>query len=173
MAVSLKLPLVLVDDADLVRVSAENPGYQFEREENGTLTVSPNFTNSGAQSGKAFRQLDTYVDSAGGRAFDSSAGFKIGRRGAVKSPDAAWVSLPRASALSERERAGFWPLSPDVAIEIKSASDHFRDTIAKIDFYIKHGTRYAVAIDPLTREIVERGEAPDGLMLDFDRIIDA
>ncbi len=49
MAVSLKLPLVLVDDADLVRVSAENPGYQFEREENGTLTVSPNFTNSGAE----------------------------------------------------------------------------------------------------------------------------
>jgi hypothetical protein len=56
MAVSLNLPLVLVDDADLVRVSEENPGYQFEREENGTLTVCPNFTNSGAQSGKAFRQ---------------------------------------------------------------------------------------------------------------------
>jgi Uma2 family endonuclease len=173
MAVSLKLPLVLVDDADLVRVSEENPGYQFEREENGTLTVSPNFTNGGAQSGKAYRQLDTYADSAGGRAFDSSAGFKIGGRGAVKSPDAAWVSALRASALSERERAGFWPLSPDVAIEIKSASDDFRDTIAKIDFYIKHGTKYAVAIDPLTREIVERGESPDGLMLDFDKIIDA
>jgi hypothetical protein len=40
MSVSLKLPLVLVDDADLVRVSEENPGYQFECEEDGRLTVS-------------------------------------------------------------------------------------------------------------------------------------
>ncbi len=75
--------------------------------------------------------------------------------------------------MSVPERAGFWPLSPDVAIEIKSASDRFRDTIAKIDFYMKHGTRYAVAIDPFVREVVERGEAPDGLSLDFARIIDA
>jgi hypothetical protein len=57
MAVSLKLPLVLVDDADLVRVSEENPGYQFEREDDGTLTVSPTFTSGGARSGAAFFQL--------------------------------------------------------------------------------------------------------------------
>jgi hypothetical protein len=37
---------------------------------------------------------------------------------------------------------------------------------------MRHGTRYAVAIDPFTREIGERGEAPDGLSLDFDRMID-
>jgi Uma2 family endonuclease len=173
MAVSLKIPLVVVDDADLVRVSRENPGYQFEREEDGTLTVSPNFTRGGAQSGRAYYQLKTFAMSAGGEASDSSAGFKIGLLGAVKSPDASWVSQPRIDTLTAEELAGFWPLSPDVAIEVKSASDDFRDTVAKLDFYFGHGTRYAVAIDPETREIVERGSPPPALMLDFDAIIDA
>jgi Uma2 family endonuclease len=173
MAVSLKLPLVVVDDADLVRVSEENPGYQFEREEDGTLTVSPNFSDGGAKSCKASSQLDTYANTVGGRAFDSSAGFKIGPLLAVKSPDAAWISPVRLAALSASERSGFWQTSPDVAIEVRSISDNFRETIAKIDFYIENGTTYAVAIDPFTREIVERGEAPNGLVLDFNAIIDA
>jgi Uma2 family endonuclease len=173
MAVSLKIPLVLVDDADLVRVSRDNPGYRFEREEDGTLTVSPNFTIGGAQSGAAYSQLDAYAQRAGGKAFDASAGFKIGRRGAVKSPDASWVSRPRIDALTAAERAGFWPLSPDVAIEVNSASDDFRQTVAKINFYVKHGSAYAVAIDPATREVVRRGAAPQGLELNFDEIIDA
>jgi Uma2 family endonuclease len=173
MAVSLKIPLVVVDDADLVRVSRENPGYQFEREEDGTLTVSPNFTRGGAQSGVAYSQLLTFAMSAGGEAFDSSSGFKIGRRGAVKSPDASWVSQPRIDTLTEEELAGFWPLSPDVAIEVRSATDDFKDTVAKIRFYRRNGTRYAVAIDPQTREIVERGSPPPGLVLDVEAIIDA
>jgi Uma2 family endonuclease len=173
MSVSLKLPLVLVDDDDLVRVSEENPGYQFEREEDGTLTVSPTFTLGGGQSGRAYYQLETYARSAGGAAFDSNAGFEIGPRRAIKSPDASWVSENRIDALTQIQRARFWPLSPDVAIEVNSSSDDFRDTVAKIEFYMKHGTRYAVAIDPTTREVVELGVPPDGLVLDFDRIIDA
>ena len=173
MAVSLRIPLVLVDDDDLVRVSRENPGYRFEREEDGTLTVSPNFTMGGAQSGAAYSQLHAFALHAGGKAFDSSAGFKIGRRGAVKSPDASWVSQSRIDALTATERAGFWPLAPDVAIEVNSASDDFRRTVAKADFYVKHGSAYAVAIDPATRNVVQRGAPPRGLKLNFDAIVDA
>jgi Uma2 family endonuclease len=171
MAVSLKLPLVLVDDDDLVRVSEENPGYQFEREEDGTLTVSPTLSDGGARSGEAVYQLVVYAKRFGGRAFDSSSGFRIGR--AVKSPDAAWVSAPRIEALSASERAGFWPLSPDVAIEINSAGDAFAKVVEKVHFYVKHGTRYAAAIDPATREVVQLGLPPDNLVLDFDAIINA
>ncbi len=59
MGVSLKIPLIVVDDADLVRVSRENPGYHFEREEDGTLTVSPNFTRSAARG--AVRRMFSYA----------------------------------------------------------------------------------------------------------------
>jgi len=173
MAVSLKLPIVIASDDDLVRISNENPGYQFELEEDGTLTVSPNYTKVGAQSGKAYAQLLAYAEKVGGEAFDSSAGFKIGSRGAVKCPDASWVSPTRIARLTAEEYAEFWPISPDVAIEVRSWSDDFDETIAKIKFYMRHGSRYAVAIDPTTREVIERGQPPSGLVLDFDAIIDA
>jgi len=172
-AVSLKLPIVIADDDDLVRISRQNPGYQFELEEDGTLTVSPNYTMGGARSGIAYSQLAAYARRVGGQAFGSSVGFKIGSRGAVKSPDASWVNGERIAALTADERAKFWPLSPDVAIEIRPWSDDFRDTVAKIEFYMRHGSQYVVAIDSTTREVVELGESPEGLVLDFDAIIDA
>jgi len=56
---------------------------------------------------------------------------------------------------------------------VRSASDDFKDTVAKIRFYRRNGTQYAVAIDPETREVVERGSSPPGLALNFDSIIDA
>ena len=35
------------------------------------------------------------------------------------------------------------------------------------------GARYAIGIDPETREAYERGRRPDGLALNLDAIIDA
>jgi Uma2 family endonuclease len=77
------------------------------------------------------------------------------------------------TALSPAETEGFWPISPDVAIEVKSDTDKFADTLAKVGRFVKRGTQYAVAIDPTTREVVEIGTRPDGLELDFDAIIEA
>jgi hypothetical protein len=59
------------------------------------------------------------------------------------------------------------------AIEVRSDSDAFADTIGKVRQFVDRGTRYAVAIDPTTREVVEFGNRPDGLELDFDAIINA
>ena len=68
---------------------------------------------------------------------------------------------------------GFWRVSPDVAIEIDSRTDDFADTVAKVEMYRERGSRYAVAINPETRDVQERGTPPNGLVLDFDAIIDA
>ena len=35
------------------------------------------------------------------------------------------------------------------------------------------GARYGVVIDPRTRQVEQFGTRPEGLALDFDRIIDA
>jgi hypothetical protein len=109
----------------------------------------------------------------GGKAFDSNTGFAIGPQQRIFSPDASWVSQPRIDALTPAEGAGFWPLSPDVIIEVKSDTDAFDDTVTKIALFIERGSGYAVAIDPETREVVELGTITDGLGLDFDAIIDA
>jgi hypothetical protein len=59
-----------VSDVDLMRIGADNPGYRFEREEDGSLVVSPTSTKGGAKSGEAFVQLYLYAKRVGGKAND-------------------------------------------------------------------------------------------------------
>ncbi len=173
MAFMLKSPLVIETDADLVRVGRENAGYRFERDEDGTIIVSPTYSNGGAKSAEALGQLRDYAKVAKGKAFDSNTGFAIGPGVRVFCPAASWVSSERIASLTEEQRSKFWPISLDVTIEVRSQSDTFRETVDKLDLFVARGTEYAVAIDPFTREIVHRGTPPSDLLLDFDAIIDA
>jgi len=169
----LRLPSTFSDD-DLMRIGAYNPGYRFEREEDGSLVVSPSSTKGGAKSGEAFVQLNFFAKRVGGKAYDSSTGFAVGPELRMYAPDASWVSQPRVDAQKgSLDEDGFWPISPDVAIEVKSRTDDWRVTVARIRTFIERGSTYAVAINPETREAVPGGTPPAGLTLDFDAIIDA
>jgi Uma2 family endonuclease len=55
-----------------------------------------------------------------------NTGFAIGPLRRVYGPDASWVSQPRIDALTPAQAAGFRPLSPDVAIEVKSDTERSR-----------------------------------------------
>jgi Uma2 family endonuclease len=174
MVITLAAPVIVEGDDALLRLSRDNPGYRIEREEDGTITMSPTYTEGGAKSGEALVQLYTYAKRAGGKAFDSNTGFNVGPGKKTMSPDASWVSRSRIDELTKLGKANkFWPISPDVVIEVKSDTDNFDDTVAHAEHFRKRGTSYAVAIDPETREVVELGTAPEGLALDFDAIVDA
>jgi Uma2 family endonuclease len=162
---------LVVSDDDLLRISVENPGWQFERNDAGALLVSPpTLTPGGAKSGEAFGQLRDHAKRFGGKAFDAATGFKT-PRGGVVSPAASWGSAERvAPFLSDH---GFWQMMPDVVIEIAIKSDRWSRITAKIDKYAKDGAGYALAINPETGEIYERGTPPPGLALDIAAIIDA
>ena len=173
MALSLIGVLTSVDEDSLARVSAENPGWKFEIDVDGTLLVSPTHTDGGAQSAEACGQLRDWKRRVGGRVFDSNTGFKIGPGKRVYSPDAAWLSRERIDSLSPEQRTKFWTVSPDVAIEVNSSSDDWSDTVEKTRAYLERGTLFAVAIEPATREVIEFGVKPAGLNLDYEGIIDA
>jgi Uma2 family endonuclease len=173
MAIALNTPLILVDDDDLLRVSRENSAYCFERESDGTIIVSPHYTNGGRKSGEVYGQLRDYGKLCGGQAFDSSTGFHIGPGKRTWAPDASWVSQARIDALTAQQKVKYWPISPDVAIEVKSETDDFAETVERIEIFMECGSRYAVAINPQTREVQQRGTPPPRLELDFDAIIDA
>jgi Uma2 family endonuclease len=174
MVITLKPPVINESDDTLARLSRDNPGYRVERGDDGTITMRPTHTKGGAKSLKAGVQLDRYAAIAGGKAFDSSTGFAVGPAKTVRSPDGSWVSQPR---IDELVRTGtdrnFWPISPDVAIEIKSDTDAFDATVAQAKHFHERGSVYAVAVNPETREVVEFGSPPVDLKLDFDAIIDA
>jgi Uma2 family endonuclease len=169
----ITIPPSVTSDDDLVRISEANQGYRVEREEDGTITMSPTHTETGSKSGEAYGQLWLYAKTAGGKAYDSSTGFAIGPGKKVRSPDASWNSQETIDSLPDDVKHGFWRMSPDVAVEIKSDTDDFEHTIKRIKRFRKRGTKYAVAIDPDTRKVEQLGTPPPGLILDFDAIIDA
>jgi len=173
-SIVLRHPIDQSDETQL-RLSDDNQGYRVEREEDGTFTMSPTHTAGGAKRGEAYYQLRLYSNAVGGKAFDSNTGFAIGPGKAVRSPDASWVSQPRIDAVAATAGidGNFWPISPDVAIEIRSDTDPFSHTIAQAERFISRGSAFAVAIDPRTRDHREFGTPPPGLHLDFDAIIDA
>lgn len=153
------------DDDAILRLSRRAPGWRFEFEADGTMLVSPTFSDGGPRDVEAAVQLRAFAARAGGKVFGSSAGFRL-RDGSLRSPDAAWISDERIGGLSPDDRTKFWRVCPDVIIEILSASDDWNELVDKITSYERNGAVYAIAIDPFSGRSVTRGVAPAGLVLD-------
>ena len=159
-----------VSDADLMKLGELNPGWHFERDDEGSIAVSPTSWKSGAASVEASFQLRRWAAAgAGGLVLDASTGFRL-RTNAVRCPDAAWVSQERVDDAEISDPNGFFPGAPDVAIEIASPSDQWSLLIAKMKMFIRYGTSYAIAIDCRQNRIFELGSPPRGLCLDLDAI---
>jgi Uma2 family endonuclease len=79
---------VPISDADLERISDDNPGWKVEREGNASLVMSPTSSTGSAQNSELTFQLAAYAKRLGGKAFDSSGGFTLPDT-SVLSPDGA------------------------------------------------------------------------------------
>jgi len=163
-------PNVSIGDDDLERISRANPGWHFERSDGGALLVSPTSTPGGAKSGEAFAQLHAFARTVGGKAYDAATGFKT-PGGGIVSPDASWISAERVASHASDD--GYWQMMPDVVVEVASKTDAWTTLCEKIDKYAADGAAYAIAIDPRSREMYERGICPAGLLLDIVAIVDA
>jgi Uma2 family endonuclease len=86
-----------------------------------------------------------------GMVFDSSTGFIL-PSGAIRSPDAAWVSTERLTAL-KIDPEGFLPLAPDFVIELRSASDRLKTLQDKMQEYIDNGVRLGWLLNPKDRAV--------------------
>ena len=144
---------------DVERLSLANPGWQIEREADGTITMSPTSSESGRRSLRL-----------AGEAFDSSAGFTM-PDGAILSPDLSWIRRDRWERLSEIQRQHNAPIVPDVCIELVSCSDRIDATIAKARRYRGYGAAYVVVLDPKTHTVWADGTPPDAFPNDFSTVI--
>lgn len=142
-----------VTDEELLRLTARNPGWQFERSAEGELLMSPTGAQSGYWSGQVYLQLELWNRRCGlGRSFDASTGFRL-PDGSCLSPDAAWVREERWQALTREQRRHYMPFAPDAAFEVRSDSDRLADLRAKVQAYVANGTVVAVLVDPEARAV--------------------
>ncbi len=142
-------------EKDLLRFCSRNDALRIEREPNGELSImSPAGSESSKANARITAQMLRWADEDGrGTTFDSNAGFQL-RSGAMRSPDASWVSWTQWNGLTREQKRGFAPICPDFVIELRSPSDRLADLQAKMHEWVANGAELAWLVDP-ERQAVE------------------
>ena len=128
-----------------------NSQLKFERRADGTITyMALTGGDTGRRNSELVADLTIWNRQARlGRVFDSSTGFRL-PSGAVRSPDAAWVSSAAWDTLTAEQRAKFPPLCPEFVVELLSASDSLSDLMQKAQEFLNNGCRLVWLIVPKT-----------------------
>ena len=69
----------------------------------------------------------------------------------MRAPDVAFVSRQRLEAVGETE--GYWPVAPDVAVEVISPSDRYTDVEDKVVEWLEAGSRMVLVVNPRQRAV--------------------
>jgi Uma2 family endonuclease len=159
----------LWDDDALLALSAENPELRFEQTARGDLIImAPAGTETGGKDADIVTDLNIWARQNGkGKVFSSSTGFRL-PNGALRSPDASWVSFEKLSALTPEQYQKFAPLCPEFVIELMSPSDSLNDAKEKMLEYVANGAELGWLIEPSEKRVyvytaqgVERLENPE------------
>lgn len=142
-----------LNDDEFYDFCQQNSNLKLERDANGTILVMPKTGGkTGIRNFKLSFQLNLWNRKHKlGEFFDSSTAFKL-PSSAVRSADAAFVSLDRWNALTEREQEHFPPLCPDFVIELMSKTDSLKEAKEKmlVD-WMANGCRLGWLIDPFNQ----------------------
>lgn len=152
---ALALPSTLrVTPEQFWQICQANPDAFLELNASGEIeTMSPTGWQSGRRNASITAQLVSWVNQTGlGTAFDSSSGFRL-PNGAVRSPDAAWVSDEKMARVSVDQPDQFFPGCPDFVIELVSASDDVEQLRAKMGEYLDNGLALEWLIIPQMRKV--------------------
>jgi len=160
-------------DEQFIRFCSANDTLRIERDADGHLILmAPSGTWTGFRNLHIASAIFNWSRRTGrGFAFDSSAGFKLGN-GAMRAPDAAWISHERWATVPDEQRETFAPICPDVVVEVLSPSDSLADTKRKMDEWMANGCRLAWLIAPKQRTAMAYRADAEPESLTFDDALD-
>ncbi|NEQ33412.1 MAG: Uma2 family endonuclease [Leptolyngbya sp. SIO4C5] len=157
---SLTLPLkvdlkqVHLSDEQFYQLCLNNPELVIERDTQGNLILmSPVGGESGNQEFELGVDLGLWNRRTQlGKVFSSSTLFKL-PGGSDRSPDLAWVELPRWQQLTPEQRQKFPPIAPDFVIELRSRTDSLAALQEKMQEYLDSGVRLGWLINPQDQQV--------------------
>ncbi len=171
------------------QLCAHNRDIKFEMTSQGELIImSPTGSESGRQNGDLFGQIWYWNrQNKLGVVFDSSTGFTLSNN-AKRSPDVSWIKISRWNNLTQKQRRGFAPISPDFALELLSPNDRLQDVQQKMEEYLECGVKLGWLIYPNEKRVeiyrlgkdIEVLDSPQslfgedlmpGLVVDLDEIL--
>lgn len=143
-------PVLELSDEQLLELCSLNDDIRIECNARGELELmAPTSGDTSNQNFGIITDLGNWVRADGtGVGFESNAGFTL-PNGAMRSPDAAWISKDRWEALPKEERRRHPHICPDFFIELRSESDRLSAARAKMEEYIANGARLGWLIDPV------------------------
>ncbi|MGD1904275.1 MAG: Uma2 family endonuclease [Geitlerinemataceae cyanobacterium] len=146
--------LETMSTAEFIEFCHANRELRIERTATGEVIVNPPaFSDTGNRNFNISAYLWVWAERDGtGLGFDSSAGFTL-PNGAVRSPDASWISQSRWDKLSDADKSSFAPICPDFVIELRSQSDTVKGLQAKMVEYLENGARLGWLIDRKSRTV--------------------
>jgi Uma2 family endonuclease len=145
--------------ADELERMPDDDSVQIELDEGELITVPPAGEDHSNIEVETIFRLKSFVKAQDlGRVYAGDAGFRLSRD-IVRSPDVAFVRKERVEAIRGK---GFIKGAPDLAVEIFSPSDSFRQLTRKVKQYLAAGCHTVWVIHPERREVyVYRADGTD------------
>lgn len=170
--VELNFPKGLSSEA-FEQLCFANRELKVERYANGKIYImSPVSGRSGRCELKFNGALYSYVTAHGGESFSSSTGFIL-PNGAMKSPDACWVTQEKIDTLTEADFDHLLEITPDFVVEVVSPTDQIKIAHTKMELvWIANGVRLGWLVDVKNEKLwVYRSDGTSELIDGFDRVI--
>ena len=108
----------------------------------------------------------------GGSASSQTVRFRL-PSGAIRGPDAAWITQERYDALPVAQKETVIEGAPDFVVEIRSRTDNLRPLQRKMELWMAAGARLGWLIDALRRRVyIYRAGQPEPQLLDDPETLD-
>lgn len=123
------------------------------------IQMSPAGGEHGLIGMRLVRRVDRFIaDHALGELTLAETGFRLGQdEDTVRAPDIAFIARDR---VEQAKTPGFIPIAPDLAIEVNSPNDVIGEVVAKVQWWLEHGTRAVWVVDPRSQTVTTYH--PDG-----------
>ncbi len=128
-------------------------GYRYELVEGEIKKMTPAGWKHGAIGGLLQGWLARHVEQHGlGRIFLAETGFLIARDpDTVRAPDIAFIHKDHLPA--ENPEDAFWPGAPDLAVEVISPGDTFKEVDEKVRAWLGAGAMMVWVVNPNGRNV--------------------
>lgn len=147
-------PVMTMTDEQFFDFCQLNQDVNIERNARGELVfMSPTGSEGEERNFNLIGQLWVWTKQDNtGVGFGSSGGFTL-PNGAIRSPDAAWISKTRWSEIDLDLRKKFAPICPDFVVELRSVTDNLPTLQEKMAEYIDNGAKLGWLIDPQQQKV--------------------
>ena len=178
-AIRLRLAALGIDfraadfPARFIDFCVDNDDYEMEINEAGELVILPMVGLRGNRHETEMAvELGIWRRDNGGVNLSQTSRFRLSS-GALRGPDAAWITQERYDALTERERETVFPGAPDFVVEIRSISDNLAPLQRKMQLWMDGGARLGWLIDPRQRRVhIYRVGQPEPQILEDPETLD-